>query len=155
MDLGCADTDLRAKAKLSPVAETCRSVYQHNRRINLSYETIGPGIITGDNGFRVIGTMRGDVLHSLVHIIHNPDRKNQVKVFFRPVGFFGLVYVWKNPARFRTTPHLYSGLLKTFFHAGQENPGCLAVDEKGLHGIANPRTLNLGIKTDRFRHVRV
>ena len=100
--------------------------------------------------------MRFDVLDRLLKIVDHPHRENQVEKFGSIVlGNHRRAASRNQPPRPLATPQLDLARGKVAGHQRQKALGNITVDEQAFHGVADPRTLALGVDHDRAGHIEI
>ncbi len=93
--------------------------------------------------------------HGLVNAVNYSYREDKIKILVIPVGLGRLFHVRKDGHGFVATLQRDAGLAKPPGQHRKKSFGNTAVYQQGFHGIADPRSLNLGVQTDLCGHAQV
>ena len=134
VDLARADADLGAQAELAAIIEARRGVDYHGRRIDPFDELARFLIIRRDNGFRMFRTVALDVMDRFVHVLHDAHGKDQIEIFFSPIGVGSCFNPRHQRASILAAAHLYPRGLKLGDHPWQKLGRDHFVHQQGFHG---------------------
>ena len=80
MELVRANTNFCSKAKLFPVAETCRCIPEHGRRVDLVEKALCEIGVSGHDAVTVTRAERVDVIDGVINRLYGLHGKNESKV---------------------------------------------------------------------------
>lgn len=87
MDFVCRDADFGTQTVFKSVCKTCGGIEHDRRRIDFAQESFGMLKIVGNDGIRVVRTIRVDMVNGFFQGVNDLNRKYRSVVFFGPVGF--------------------------------------------------------------------
>ena len=103
----------------------------------------------------VLRAVAGDVLHRLLHTVHDAHGQDEIQELRAPVGVAGRLHARRKLHGPRAAPDLHAGLLIALDERREERRRDFLVHEECLHGVASAGALHLGIEADGLCHGRV
>ena len=160
-----ADAYLGTETIAETVREAGGAVAIDSCGVDHLHEAGGHGIITGQNGVCVVGTVAVDVVNGFLDIRDDFDGDDHIQVLraeivvCHDIDSFDLCGSLRG-ARDQVlcllcASEFYAGVLEFAGQAGKEDRGDLPVDQESLHGVAGSCVLGLGVKDDVCGHVHI
>ena len=165
MEFAGADAYLGTETIAETVREAGGAVAIDSCGVDHLHEAGGHGIITGQNGVCVVGTVAVDVVNGFLDIRDDFDGDDHIQVLraeivvCHDIDSFDLCGSLRG-ARDQVfcllcASEFYAGVLEFAGQAGKEDRGDLPVDQESLHGVAGSCVLGLGVKDDVCGHVHI
>ena len=150
-----ADADLGAEAELASVVEPGAGVDDDGRGVDLGDEPAGGSEAPGQYGLGVARTVAGDVGDGVVNRVDHPDGQDQVEVFGIPVGRLDRSGVGNESEGGLIAPQLDPLGAEGLGDDRQEDGRGVSVDQEGLGGVADARSMGLGVDDDPDGRVEI
>lgn len=121
-------------------------------------ESFGMLKIVGNDGIRVVRTIRVDMVNGFFQGVNDLNRKYRSVVFFGPVGFcyvFNRTEIFQDGFRSLIAAKLHAFLEIDRADLRQERSGNFSVDQQRFHGVAGRIALRFGIVADGDCHIDI
>jgi hypothetical protein len=152
VDARGADADLGPQAEHAAVVQARRGVDQHRGRVHLAHEAHGRGVIAGDDGLGVVRAVALDVGGRLIERRHHLHRQIQAQPLRVVVPVLRRDRAGHEGPAARAGVDGHPGARQALAQGRQHLVRHVLVDEQGLHGVADPGPLDLGVVGDVDRH---